>query len=173
MTPVQRLPIDAIFWRMLAPRWSHAPLSGEGAARHGGRWNPKGMPTLYMSVEFTTAIAEYEQDIGFRPGTLCAYQVHGAIIDLTDPTTCETLAVSSATLHCPWKRIALIDGAVPPTWDLVARLQAEGAAGIRVPSAQHHGGRNLVIWNWNRPDGVEVKALDPLGDLPRDGQSWR
>ena len=58
------------FWRMLAPRWSHKPLSGQGAARCGGRCNVPGQPALYMSEGFATAITEYEQDLGVRPGTL-------------------------------------------------------------------------------------------------------
>ena len=29
-----------------------------------------------MSEDFATAVAEYEQDLGIRPGTLCAYAVN-------------------------------------------------------------------------------------------------
>ena len=156
----------------MAPRWAHQPLSGQGAARAGGRWNRPGTPALYMSEAFTTAIAEYGQDIGIRPGTLCAYDVSGQIVDLTDPVI-QTLAdAPSATLLCPWKRIHLIDRRTPPTWILADRLIAEGVGGIRVPSAQDRQGVNLVLWRWNGDGGPTVTALDPLGDLPRDQQSW-
>jgi hypothetical protein len=67
---------------MLAPKWAHEPLSGAGAATRGGRHNEAGMPALYMSGQFATAVAEYEQDLGIRPGTLCAYDadVTGVLI---------------------------------------------------------------------------------------------
>lgn len=54
---------------MLAPKWAHRPLSSEGAALRGGRWNEPGRQALYMSEDFVTAVAEYEQDLGIRPGT--------------------------------------------------------------------------------------------------------
>ncbi|MFV0302812.1 MAG: RES family NAD+ phosphorylase [Paracoccus sp. (in: a-proteobacteria)] len=34
------------------PRWSFEPLSGEGARRHGGRFNPPGVPALYLSTTY-------------------------------------------------------------------------------------------------------------------------
>ena len=51
-------PVHGRFWRMLAPKWAHAPLSGAGAAARGGRCNEPGMPALYMSERFETAVAE-------------------------------------------------------------------------------------------------------------------
>ncbi|KAA2235739.1 RES family NAD+ phosphorylase [Salinarimonas soli] len=160
------------FWRMLAPRWSHQPLSGEGAARHGGRYNAPGTPALYMSEAFTMAVAEYEQDLGIRPGMLCAYDVEaGGILDLTDPATLAALGTTPADLAAPWKQIALIERGRPPTWDLAGRLIEAGAIGVRVPSTRA-AGANLVLWRWNTALGARVAALDPLGDLPRSPRSW-
>lgn len=107
------------FWRMLSPRWAHQPPSGKGAARQGGRYNPPGVPALYMFEDFVTAIAEYEQDLGIRPGTLCAYQVDlDGIVDLTDADARAAVGVEPSDLIAPWKTIALIDGKRPPTWTL-------------------------------------------------------
>ena len=36
-------------YRSLNPVFAREPLSGEGARRHGGRFNPKGTPALYCS----------------------------------------------------------------------------------------------------------------------------
>lgn len=161
------------FWRMLAPRWAHRPLSGEGAARHGGRFNERGRPALYMSEAFVTAIAEYEQDLGIRPGTLCAYDVDvGAVADLCDPAAREALGVAAAVLACPWKQILLVEKARPPTWDLAERLARQGFAGLRVPSVRDPQGVNLVLWSWNDAPDRRVAALDPLGDLPMNQAAW-
>lgn len=161
------------FWRMLAPKWASEPLSGQGAVARGGRFNEPGMPALYMSSRFDTAVAEYEQDLGFRPGTLCAYEVDtGPVFDLSDVDVRADLGVSADALRCPWKRIAFVDHARPPSWDLARRLFDEGAAGVLVPSIQVANSINLVLWRWNDgPDRV-VRALDPLGDLPADRRSW-
>lgn len=158
---------------MLSPRWSHRPLSGEGAAKHGGRYNAPGVPALYMSETFATAVAEYEQDLGIRPGTLCAYEVQAEqIVDLTDPATLRTAGIEPADLAGPWKQIALVEKRRPPTWDLADRLIADGIVGVRVPSVRARGA-NVVLWRWNAgPGSAQVGALDPLGDLPLDQSSW-
>jgi RES domain-containing protein len=70
------LAISQRCWRILAPKWAHDPLSGSGAARFGGRFNPKGIPALYFSESIDTAFAEYQQDLLVRPGTFCAYQLY-------------------------------------------------------------------------------------------------
>jgi RES domain-containing protein len=158
---------------MLAPKWAHAPLSGAGAAVRGGRWNEPGMAALYMSERFETAIAEYEQDLGIRPGTLCAYAVDVAgVVDLADAAVRDALDITEADLRCPWKQIAFVARARPPGWDIARRLHGLGAAGARVPSVQPIGGANLVLWRWNDAPERKVEALDPLRDLPRDQSSW-
>lgn len=161
---------------MLSPRWSHLPLSGEGAARHGGRYNAPGVPALYMSEAFETAVSEYEQDLGIRPGTLCAYDVEAErVLDLTEARISHAAAVEPGDLACAWKEIALVQKKRPPTWDLADRLIAQGIVGVRTPSVRVRHGVNLVLWRWNDavPGSPRVVALDPLGDLPVDQSSWR
>jgi RES domain-containing protein len=171
MPPAIRL--QGRFWRVLAPRWAHQPLSGEGAARRGGRWNEPGQSALYLSAEFVTAVAEYEQELGIRPGTLCAYDADVAgIVDLCDESTRKALAIEENLLFSPWKHIAFVQHARPPSWDLAMMLGSDGAAGIRVPSVRDQKGINLVLWRWNDAAERRVEALDPLGDLPRNQSSW-
>ena len=46
-------------WRHCNPNYD--PLSGEGARRHGGRFNPPGIPTLYLCTTTECAQAEYSK----------------------------------------------------------------------------------------------------------------
>jgi RES domain-containing protein len=159
---------------VLTPRWAHRPLSGEGAARNGGRWNAKGTPALYLSAELTTAVAEYEQDIGIRPGTFCAYDVNvDGVLDLTSDAVLGSLGIDPAERFAPWKTILLVERRMPPGWLIAERLTGLGANGVLVPSVRPTGGTNLVLWRWNDRPGRGVVALDPQTDLPRDRASWR
>jgi len=55
-------------------------LSGDGAARYGGRWNPKGMPAVYCSENSSLAALEILVNLA-RPPTFPSYR----ILDLDVP----------------------------------------------------------------------------------------
>jgi RES domain-containing protein len=152
-------------WRILSPRWAHSPLSGDGAARNGGRWNRPGQPALYMSEQIETAFAEYQQELGVRPGTFVAHDVEATLVDLTRPDVLEAVGAAKAELLSPWKSVAWVEGRTPATWRLADRLSGEHC-GVRVPSAQYASGANLVLWTWNMPGGARVSVLDPRRELP-------
>lgn len=157
--------LDGRFWRILSPRWAHDPLSGEGAARHGGRWNRPGQAALYLSREVETAFAEYQQELGTRPGTFVAYDLAGAkVFDLTDAAMADALGVAAADIGAPWKEIAFVKRLDPPSWSIADRLRGQ-ADGLLVPSVQRSGGVNLVLWRWNAADDPVVTFHDPIGDL--------
>lgn len=162
------------YWRILAPKWAHQPLSGAGSALYGGRWNPKGTPALYVSENFETAFMEYEQDLGTRPGTFCAYKVNCEdIADLTDPNTQRALTCNDDVLFCKWKQILLVQKEAPPTWSVVQILIQQGFVGARVPSARRPGGVNLVLWRWNHTPRHQIEVIDLKLDLPRNQKSWQ
>jgi len=75
----------AVGFRMLTPKWAHAPTSGIGAALHGGRANRRGIDAVYVSTEAQTAIAEYQQLSPLMPpGTLVSFEISvGPIVDFT------------------------------------------------------------------------------------------
>lgn len=172
-----RRPLVAVrgrFWRVHAPRWAFSPLSGEGARLGGGRFNPLGMPALYLSADLVTAIDEYGQEIGLRPGTFCAYGVNvEGVADLAAPATRKAWSVSLRDMACPWQRIWTIDHREPPSWSIARRLSAAGASGIKVPSFRRRGGINLVLWRWNDAPNRRVQVIDELSDLPADQSSWQ
>ena len=73
-------------YRAHDPRWSFRPISGEGAAIRGARFNPKDVPTLYLALGIMTAVKEANQGFAHRidPCVLCSYDVDCAdIVDLT------------------------------------------------------------------------------------------
>jgi len=161
----QLVAIDARFWRMIRIPWQRDPLSGEGAHLYGGRWNAKGVPALYLGASHDSAIAEYYRGLP-KPGTLIPYEIQsGAIADLTGGGP----DMERAT-HCDWAH-QMREGRIPPSWVLAEQWIAEGAHGALVPSIQHRGGTNLVLWRWHSGDtagaGAAVTVLDPSGDLSR------
>ena len=81
-------------WRIA--RSAHAAsvedvLSGEGAARYGGRWNPRGMPAVYCSENSSLAALEVLANLA-RPSTFPSYRVldldvpDGATFVLPEPS---------------------------------------------------------------------------------------
>ena len=160
---IARVRVDGRFWRMLSPRWQHAPQSGDGAARAGGRWNAAGMPALYLSDAHATAIAEYMQAL-VHPGTLTPYDVAiDAILDLADPAVRAAAGIDAALLTLDWRRVRDIDKARPASWNLAHAAIGAGFDGMRVPSTQTRG-LNLVLWRWGGT-GNRVDLVDPTGSL--------
>lgn len=161
-----------LLWRAYVPRWASAPLSGEGATRHGGRWNAPGQPTLYAARELSTAWAEYNQGFVQYPALVLQLRASGArLVDLTDPAELQRLGVEPA-IHRPEWRDAMLRGEAPATHTLAARLQREGAHGVAYPSVISPGGSCVALWAWNGPGAPQVEAVDPEGRLPRTPASW-
>jgi RES domain-containing protein len=162
-----------VCWRIHAPKWAYVPLSGEGAARTGGRFNRPGTPALYLAFDHGTAVQEYEQELGWRPGTLCAYRVGGRFADLRGAAWLDALGSTPGDVGCAWKQMAFSrPPRVPPSWRLADALIGRNAAGAIYPSQVSATGTNLVLWRWNVRGGAQVEVLDPLKDLPRDQASW-
>ena len=70
-------------WRIAKPEHAGSVedmLSGEGAARYGGRWNPKGVPAVYCSENSSLAALEILANLA-RPSTFPSYR----ILDLDVP----------------------------------------------------------------------------------------
>ena len=153
-------------------------MSGEGARRHGGRFNPPGTVALYLSLRVETAWLEAQQGLAFKaqPMTVCAYRLDMAdLVDLTAPTTLTELGTTAADLACPWELLAA-DRKTPPSWVLARRLVEAGVAGTLVRSfapGATPGRTNLVLWRWNDGPRHRVEPVDDLDRLPRDDASWR
>lgn len=159
------------------PRWSFKPLSGDGAAIRGARFNPKGVPALYLALDIMTAVKEANQGFAHRidPCVLCSYDVDCEdIVDLRDMAGRTDAGVRLEDMACAWMSFTTT-GKRPPSWLVHERLSAEGVAGVLVPSfapGAEHGDHNLVLWRWGEHPPHRVNVVDPSGRLPKDQLSW-
>ena len=121
-----------LLYRALNPIHARDPLSGEGARRYGGRFNPKGMPALYTAQSVMTAIREANQIGILQPTTLVAYAADiSPIFDGTDSAALNAQGMNAADLAADdWRARMLADGKAP-TQELAERLKASGFAGMR------------------------------------------
>lgn len=109
-------------YRAHNPEWAWSPISGEGARRHGGRFNRPGVPALYTSLSPLTALLE-ASPLGrpMQPITLCAYKVDARpVFDSRNPTMRVAHRVDAADLACPgWNR-EMLEGKVPASQSLLS-----------------------------------------------------
>jgi RES domain-containing protein len=159
-------------WRAFVPRWAHLPLSGEGASRFGGRWNPAGEPTIYAARELSTAWAEYNQGFVQHPALIARLILTDArLADLTDPDVVAALRVDPDIHNCEW-RAALDEGQVPATYRLREKLLVAGFDGVIYPSFMSPGGSCVALWRWNGEGRPRLEVIDPEGRLPTSPASW-
>ncbi len=167
----------ATCYRAHDPRWSFAPLSGEGAATHGGRFNPKGVPALYLALTIVAAVKEINQGFAHKiePCVLCSYDVDCEdIVDLRGDDDRRAAKVAMDQLACAWFADAAA-GKEPASWRLAKRLISAGRAGALVPifaAGAAAADANLVLWKWGPRPPHRVSVQDPSGRLPKDRLSW-
>jgi len=157
--------------------WSFSPISGEGAAKTGGRFNRKGEQTPYLSLDVMTAFGECTQGLTQRlhPLTMCEYDVDcDPVADLTTGAGRAENGVTLEELGCGWLTYQR-KGQDAPSWLAADRLKAAGFAGFLVPSFVPNATAadcNLILWRWSDQLPSKVIVFDPSGRLPRDRSSW-
>lgn len=155
------------------PAWAFSPISGDGAARVGGRFNRKGQPTLYLALDIMTAVLECTQGLANRllPLMMCEYDVDCEdIAALRDEAGRATYDVALAELACPWLSFQR-RGRTAPSQMVAERLRASGHAGMLVPSFAPGAtatNNNLVLWRWGPDLPHRVAVYDPTGRLPKN-----
>ena len=159
-------------WRAYVPRWAHLPLSGEGAAQFGGRWNAVGTPAIYAARELSTAWAEYNQGFVQHPALIARLKLTNAsLADLTSDESLLHYGLDASIHECEW-RAELDAGRVPETHRVAKRLQTAGFDGLVFPSFMSPGGTCVALWRWNTEGGPALEVVDPEHRLPRTPASW-
>jgi RES domain-containing protein len=158
-----------LLYRALNPVYAREPLSGEGARRYGGRFNPNGMPALYTSQSVMTAIREANQIGTLQPTTLVAYEADiSPVFDAADPAALDAEGVTPEQLAADdWRLKMLVEGKAP-TQHLAERLRASGYAGIQVRSFAKGATEkdlNLVLWVWGAELPTRLCLVDDEGRL--------
>lgn len=88
-----------MLYRALNPVYAREPLSGRGAALHGGRFNPRGVPALYCSLTIMTAVREANQVGSLQPTTLVAYEAEVEdVFDGRDETALQAAGMAASAL---------------------------------------------------------------------------
>lgn len=152
-----------------------APMSGVGAAAHGGRVNRPGTAALYLALESDTAIREYQQTSTLLPpGTLVTYTVQAStVVDFRHGYHPDQWSPLWEEFHCDWRELWFNRRLEPPTWVLADEALASGAKGILFASRLASEGLNLVIYNDMLGADDRLDVHDPGNMLPKNQKSWR
>ena len=157
-------------YRALNPVYARAPLSGRGAELFGGRFNAKGTPALYTTLDATTALREANQVGSLQPTTLVSYNADlGPIFDTRDEKSLEQYRMTAALLADPGWRVRMLDGQTAPTQALANSLIADGFAGLLTRSYAKGASAsdfNIVLWKWTG-DGCRLDVVDDENRLSR------
>ena len=149
-------------------------LSGDGARRHGGRWNSPGFATLYGSTTDTTALEECKANDRYygvptkSPRLLVAIEARlTRMLDLTNPDLRRELDVTLTELAAEDWRKLLAAGKESFTQVLGRAVAAAGGSGLLARSAAVRRGVNVVVFpgvcRGDQLQVVEAAKLDKVG----------
>jgi RES domain-containing protein len=151
-------------YRALNPVYARQPLSGQGAAHHGGRFNPKGMPTLYTALSVMTALREANQVGHLQPTTLVSYDAEIArVFDARNAEALDALGMDADAVAAPSWRDEMRDFGEARTQRLARQLVADGYFGLMVRSfapGAGPGDLNLVLWAWGDAAPSRLVLID-------------
>lgn len=139
-------------YRALNPVYAREPLSGRGAELYGGRFNAKGTPALYTSLDSATALKEANQAGHLQPTILVSYKADlGPIFDTRVQDGLERYGTTTTMLADPGWRMRMLDGQLVPTQELARALIADRFAGLLIKSFAKGASSsdfNIVLWAW-------------------------
>ena len=157
-------------YRALNPVYAREPLSGRGAELYGGRFNAKGTPALYTSLDPATALREANQVGSLQPTILVSYKADlGPIFDTRVQDGLVRYGATTTMLADPAWRIKMLDGQPVPTQDLATALITDGFVGLLIQSFAKGASSldfNIVLWAWTDNKG-SLEVVDDEERLSR------
>ncbi len=126
-----------VAWRLSKARHAAHAFDGEGARLEGGRWNPRGIPVVYLADH--PALAALEAFVNLKAA---AAKIDFVIFRVEIPAEVPLLELAIADLPSRWRD-------EPPTQETMAigeKWIREGkAAVLKVPSVLVPGAANFVL----------------------------
>jgi RES domain-containing protein len=140
----------ARFYRIVQAAWAASAMTGEGARRFGGRWNPPGMPAVYLADSRALAALEI---IVHAPCEVTALAWKMIEVEVPDDWI-ET--VDQCALPADWRALPSSPG---------ARLHGQhcllsGVLGFRLPSVVIPEEFTLLL-NPLHPDAGKLRVSEP------------
>lgn len=158
-------------YRALNPIYAREPLSGEGARRYGGRFNPRGMPAIYCSLSIMTALREANRVGALQPTTLVAYDAElENIFDATNDTALRDEGMDAAAVAASTWRDEMKAEGEARTQVSSRSLAERGYNALVVRSFAPGASRrdlNLVLWRWGDAKPARLTVIDEEGRLAR------
>jgi RES domain-containing protein len=176
----QLRPLEGSFFRVAGPRHTSAEavLSGIGAKKAGGRWNPReAFLAVYMSREPETALREANEHYRHyklplsqaTPRVVVAVELKlEKVLDLTDAGVVTGLPVRLEDLLAEDWREIMTTGAESASQALGRAAFEAGLQGLLIPSKPDPTGQNLIVFRENLAEScrfhlVNADELDKLG----------
>lgn len=152
-----------VAWRLTKARNAATAFDGEGARMEGGRWNPKGVPVVYLSDH--PALAALEVFVHLKGA---ATKIQFAMFRVDIPAEVSMVEMAVADLPAGWR-----DEPPPPeTMAIGGKWAREGkAAVLKVPSVLVPAAANLVL-NPRHPVAPKVR-IGPAENFSFDPRMWK
>ena len=152
-----------VAWRLIKARHVAIAFDGEGARLEGGRWNPKGVPVVYLSDH--PALAALETFVHLKNA---ATKIEFMMFRVEIPAEVSVLELTVATLPASWRD-------EPPTLETMAvgeRWVREGKSAIlKIPSVLVPAAANFVL-NPRHPEAAKVRT-DQGEKFSFDPRMWK
>lgn len=160
---LEEIRFDGTVWKHTLPGQSPTAANTKGA-----RWNPAGVPAIYLSVERDTALAEGAHLVDLQPQPLKGIRhLHeaevnlGRVLDLRERKVLQALGLSEADIRSPNHSACQKVGGT---------AEWLGIEGLIVPSARIDGANLVVFERRAGPDfSVRILTSEPVAAKPPGG----